>query len=123
MKPITCLQAIEDENLFRPFLADRDDSLASWVNWRVALRCLYGLPIPEKRYDLVRQCTGRDPAKLPADGFDTALILTGRRSGKSKVAAIVGAFEAVLAGHEQKLSRGERGLVTISAPVKRQGRI
>jgi hypothetical protein len=72
---------------------------------------------------LVRQCTGRDPAQLPRTGFDTALFLTGRRSGKSRTAAIIGAFEATLAGHEHKLARGERGVVPILAPSKQQSRV
>jgi hypothetical protein len=60
---------------------------------------------------------------LPADGFATALFLIGRRSGKSRIAAIVGAFEAILAGHERKLAKGEQGSVVIVAPSKNQGRI
>jgi len=34
---------------------------------------------------MIMQCTGRDIDLLPQEGFDEALILTGRRSGKSKV--------------------------------------
>jgi hypothetical protein len=113
------IQAIHDEQLIRPFLGEK---LPSWHNWMVALRVLYGLPLLEEDHGLIRQCTGRDPGKLPT-GFDTALFLTGRRSGKSRTAAIVGAFEAALAGHEASLSKGEEGLVAIVAPSKRQGQI
>jgi hypothetical protein len=113
------IQAIHDEQLIGPFLGE---DLASWHNWMVALRVLYGLPVNESDYGLVRQCMGRDPEKLPR-GFDNALFLTGRRSGKSRTAAIIGAFEAALAGHEAKLSKGEEGLVAIVAPSKRQGQI
>ncbi len=114
------IEAIKDENLFRPFLGDE---LESWFNWLAALRVVYGLPVPKSRRAIVQECTGRDYHKLPPGGFDTALFLTGRRSGKSRTAAIIGAFEAVLAGHESKLSKGERGVVPICAPTKRQGRI
>lgn len=114
------LQAIHDENLFRPFLADPD----SWSNWQVALSALYGLPIKAKAdRELVRQCTGRDPVKLPRSGFGRALFLTGRRSGKSRTAAIIGAFEAALGGHESKLAPGERGVVVIASPTRNQSRI
>jgi hypothetical protein len=51
------------------------------------------------------------------------LFLTGRRSGKSRIAAVIGAYEAALAGHETKLAKGERGVVPICAPTKAQGRI
>jgi hypothetical protein len=114
------LNAIKDEQLFRPFLGD---SLASWKTWLTALRVVYGLPISQTRHHVIRECTGRDANKLPGDGFDTALFLTGRRSGKSRMAAVVGAYEAALAGHETKLSKGERGVVAICAPTKPQGRI
>lgn len=114
------IQAIKDENLFRPYIGE---DLQSWQNWLTALKVLYGGPIKkmsERR--LVRQCTGRDTTKLP-NGFDMALFLTGRRSGKSRTAAIIGAYEAILAGHEAKLSKGEQGVVPIISPSKAQSGI
>ncbi len=114
------IEAIADPQLFKPFLGD---DLESWRNWLTALRALYGLPLTEDEHELLKRCTGRDPMRLPADGFDAALFLTGRRSGKSRNAAIIGAFEATCAGHETKLAKGEQGLVSISAPSKRQGHI
>ena len=86
-------EAIKDENLFRNFMDSK--SLTSWLPWMTALRVLYGLPINTQRSrDLIHTCTGRDSHQLPAEGFDTALFLTGRRSGKSRIAAVIGAFEA-----------------------------
>ena len=117
------ITAIKDKNLFRPFLRDGDSKLSSWLNWMVALRVLYGLPLAPKRTELIKDCTGRDIAKLPLDGFDTALFLTGRRSGKSRIAAIIGAYEAALSGRERLLSKGEIGMVAIIAPTRKQGRI
>jgi hypothetical protein len=113
--------AIHDKNLFRPFLGN----LSTWQNWFAALSVMYGLPLsPQSTVrDCVRQCTGRKCGRLPASGFDTALFLTGRRSGKSRVAALIGAYEAALAGHEKKLSKGEKGIVAVCAPTKQQGRI
>lgn len=115
------IDAIKDENLFRPFLGE---DLNSWKPWLTALRAMYGLPITASRSkSLVRQCTGRDASTMPAEGFDTALFLTGRRSGKSRIAAVMGAYEAAIAGHEKKLAKGERGIVPIIAPTKSQARI
>ncbi|MBB03630.1 MAG: hypothetical protein CMJ47_13370 [Planctomyces sp.] len=115
------LEAIKDDNLLRPYLGDE---LQSWRRWMTALQAIYGLPIKRRSQKrLVMECTGRAVETLPEDGFDTALFLTGRRSGKSRVAAIIGAFEATLAGHERKLSRGERGIVPIISPSKSQSRI
>src|SRR5687767_7370927 len=114
------IEAIKDPNLFRPFLGD---DLTSWRPWMAALRVLYGLPVPEARHRLVSECTAREPDELPETGFDTGLFLTGRRSGKSRIAAVIGAYEAVLAGHERKLARGERGIVAICSPTREQSQI
>ncbi|MCK5641696.1 MAG: hypothetical protein KAJ19_12920, partial [Gammaproteobacteria bacterium] len=116
------IKAIIDKNLFRPFLQDGNGRLFSWKNWSVALKCLHGLRIKSKHSQLIKDCTGRDIKLLPKNGFDTALFLTGRRSGKSQMAAVVGAYEAVLSGREKLLSPGEMGMVVILAPTKKQGR-
>ena len=112
------IQAIKDDRLFKPFLGD----LRTWNRWQIALRALYGLPIkrPANR-KLIRECTGR--TSLPADGFDSALFVTGRRSGKSRVAAIVGAYEASLSGKEKRLAKGELGMVVVVSPTKLQSQI
>ena len=116
------INAITDKNLFRPFLEDRQGKLSSWSNWAVALRVLYGLPIKKKEsLKLVRECTGRTVS--PIEGFLTALFLTGRRSGKSRVAAIIGAYEAGLSGREKLLAKGEIGMVAILAPTQKQARV
>ena len=117
------ISAIKDGNLLRSFLEDKDGSIKTWLNWMTALRVLYGLPLSVKRAALIKFCTGRDIDKLPKNGFDEALFLTGRRSGKSKIAALAGAFESVLSGREKQLSKGEKGLVIICAPSKKQSRI
>lgn len=117
------VEAIKENTLLRPFLEDRAGRLDTWMPWITALKCIYGLPTTPSRHDLIRQCTGREPDLLPSSGFSTVLLLTGRRSGKSRIAATIGAYEAVLARHERKLSKGERGVVAICAPTKHQGRI
>lgn len=117
------IDAIKDPNLLHPFLADKQGSIKSWRNWLTALRVIYGLPIPPKRFDLVRQCTGRDPASLLGTKRTTNLLLVGRRSGKSRMAAVILAYTAALAGLESTLASGERGVVACVATTKRQGRI
>src|SRR5262249_26817499 len=52
-----------------------------------------------------------------------ALFLTGRRSGKSRIAAIIGAYMAALSGAEKRLSKGEMGLVSVISPSKNQSRV
>ena len=118
------IEAIKDKNLFRPFLQDRNGDIFSWKNWLVALRVLYGLPIRSSAsIELIKKCTGRNPALLPANGFDEALFLCGRRSGKSKIVSLVAAYEGALSGKEKLLSKGETGLVACIAPSKRQATV
>lgn len=115
------LSTIGDPNLFRPFLGE---DLTSWRPWSVALRALYGLPITaDASKDLVQQCTGRDATELPVDGFKTALFLVGRRSGKSRIAAVVGAYEGLFGGHEKRLAKGESGIIPVISPTKYQSSI
>jgi hypothetical protein len=115
------IDAIKDQNLLRPFLAP-NGNLNTWSRWRVALQVLYGLPVDPKDHPLIRQCTGRDPERLPAAGFKTALFLTGRRSGKSRMAAVIAAFEAALGGRYKTLAKGEKGLVPVLSPTMAQSR-
>lgn len=118
---IDIIEAIEDENLLRPFLGD---SLKSWDSWMTALSLVYGLPVIGKdQRRLVKECTGRDWDPSLCDGFVTSLFLTGRRSGKSRMAALIGGYEAAVAVHGKKLAKGERGIVAVIAPSKSQARI
>jgi hypothetical protein len=113
------IQAIEDRHLLGPYYGD----LSTRANWLTLLRVLEGLPVesPEAR-DLVRTCTGRDPDKLPADGFSKALLLIGRRSGKSQTAALIAAHAAI-SGQHKPLAIGEIPVVAVVAPTRFQGRI
>jgi hypothetical protein len=115
------VKAMRDPQLFGPYFGA---DLTTWRAWQVALRALYGGAITtDANKQLVQQCTGRDAARLPRTGFDSALFLVGRRSGKSRTAAAIGAFEAVLAGHERKLAKGERGIVPVISPSRYQSRV
>jgi hypothetical protein len=114
------VEAIHDENLFRPFLENPNGRMSSWRNWCTALRALYGIKFRARDEELIAQCTG---AHIKQGRFRTALLLVGRRSGKSRIASVIGAYEATLAGRHKRLRRGETGLVAILAPTRRQAGI
>ena len=117
------LEAIADPKLFRTYVTGTPDgSLDSWSNWLTFLAVLYGLPVPDDSTDLVKTCTGRLPSTFDTD-FDETLVLCGRRGGKSKLIALVGAFEAILSGKEKRLSPGEIPMVAILSPTRFQSRI
>ena len=118
------ITATKDRNLFRPYLQGHNNSLRSWQNWLIALRVIYGLPVRKpKNLELVRQCTGRDPSKLNPDGYNTVLLLCGRRGGKSKISGLIGAYESLFSGKEKLLSPGEIPMLTITSPTKDQSTI
>lgn len=114
------IQSITDKNLFHPFLEDGNGKLNTWYHWFVALQVLYGLKVSPKYAELIKTCTGRDIDKLPKEGFNTALFLTGRRSGKSRIASVIAAYEACLTGKEKLLAKGETPLVPVISPSRRQ---
>ena len=114
------LEAIRDEKLFRPYFGD---DLHSWANWLAFLKFLYGLRTTRADRAVIRECTGRKKVKRQGPGFREALLLTGRRSGKSRIAGAIGAYEALFGGHEGKLSKGEQGIVAVLAPGRRQAQI
>ncbi len=121
------IEAIHDPNIgLRQFLTgEPNGDLTSWGGWLTALRLLYGLPITNsKAYRLIEECTGRPPEALSEAGeYDTALFLTGRRSGKSRSSAVIAAYEAVLSGNHSKLAPGEEGVVAVISPSKSQSRV
>lgn len=88
------------------------------------MRSLYGLPVKsDTGKELVHRCTGRPAETLPESGFSTALFLVGRRSGKSRISSVIGAFEALFGGHETRLAKGESGVVAIVSPSRYQSSI
>jgi len=88
------------------------------------MRAAYGLEIKSQaQKDFIAQVTGRDAATIPKEGFRTCLFLTGRRSGKSRISAVIAAYEGLFAGHEKRLAPGEVGIIPVLAPSKAQGAI
>ncbi len=116
------IRTVKDVQLFKPYL-ELDGKLGSWNRWLVVLCLLYGIRVPKKYEALVKQCTGRTIKSMPKEGFKTALLLVGRRGGKSKISGLVAAFESCLSGREKFLSVGEKGLVTVVSPSRFQSSI
>jgi hypothetical protein len=78
MSKVSIIDAVRDVNLFGHFFGR---GLKSWRRWLTVLRAIYGIPVRTgSGRDLIRRYCGRNPGKLPHDGFKTALLLCGRRS-------------------------------------------
>jgi len=118
------IQTAKDPHLFKNYLGGIAPNLHTWSNSLTMLKCIYGIKNRKRKaLELIRICTGRDPEKLSPDGYSTALLLIGRRGGKSKVAGLIAAFESALSGKEEVLSPGERALCSVISPTKLQSQI
>jgi hypothetical protein len=91
---LTILDAIRDPKLFgaSPVFAD----LVTWAPWLVFLKATYGLPLDEDEERLFCDCTGRSTYDLPEGGWREVACITGRQSGKTRIASLLVAFESAL---------------------------
>src|SRR4029434_2576731 len=103
------IEAIKHPKLFGALPEFKD--LSTWCAWIVWLKSLYGLPLDERELSLFQKCTPRThaPAKEPKE----SATIVGRRGGKSKMAALVGAFTAAFIDFTPSLSTGERPMVLL----------
>jgi hypothetical protein len=91
----------------------------TWRAWLSFLRVLFGDKLSEDDLATYAQCTGR--SDVPA-GFREAFLICGRRSGKSRMLAIVAVFLAVFKDWSPFLVPGERGTVMILSADRKQSR-
>lgn len=71
--------------------------LTSWGAWLTFLRATYGLPLTPAEVPVFCQHTGRSTYAPPPGGWPEVLAITGRQSGKSRVAALIASYEAATA--------------------------
>lgn len=100
------IEALSDPHLFGALPAFAD--LTTWRPWLVFLRALYGLEMDDADLEVFRTHTGRQAPRQ--GGYPEAVCITGRQSGKTQVAAIVGAYEAA-----QASAAGRRGQYVVLA--------
>lgn len=89
---MTILDALVDRALLGALPAFRD--LGTWRAWLAFLRAVYGLPMDAEDLTLYQKHTGRTRPR--EGGYAEACAIVGRQSGKTAIAATVGAFEAVV---------------------------
>lgn len=108
------IEAKDDLHLFKPLFRD----LATWSIWFVFLKALFALSMTKGELALYRECTGREtPPQAP---FREAWVPTGRRSGKSFIAALVAVFLACFKDYRPHLAPGERAMILIIAADRAQ---
>jgi hypothetical protein len=114
---VDIITAINDEKLFKPVFRD----LATWSSWQVFLKAITGLPLSDEELPLFQQCTGlrEPPEKPPREVF----CISGRRSGKSFVSALLAVYLSYFRGWSEVLAPGEKGYFAVIASDRRQARI
>lgn len=114
---MTILDAIEDEQLFRPLFTNLD----SWKAWMVVLRAIFGLPIDASDRALFTQLTGRQ--EPPTAQAREVWLCIGRRGGKSRIVALIAVFLSCFRSYTDHLSAGERGILMVVATDKKQATV
>ncbi len=112
------LDVMKAPDVFGRFFPGLDKG--SWDRWQTFLRCLYGLPLSPNELTLFQQSTGRtapDPR-----GYNEAFCVAGRRSGKSSIAALIAAYEALLGEWPSKLGLGQAFHIFILATDREQAK-
>lgn len=117
MKKISIVDAIEDRNIFKPYF----DDLATWKNWMVVEKALFGLELSKEEMKVFRKCTRL--RKQPGERIREIWIRSGRRSGKSRMIAVTAAYLGLFVDWSKHISRGERPFIFIVSPNKDQGQI
>ncbi|MBV9756563.1 MAG: hypothetical protein JO047_05870 [Alphaproteobacteria bacterium] len=103
------------ERLFRAAFAGE-----SWDAWKAFLAALFGLPLNDEQGAIWRACTGRQDA--PAAPFAEAWLICGRRSGKSRILALIAVYLACFREWHEQLAPGEHATIPVLAADRRQAR-
>jgi len=90
----------------------------SWERWRTFLRALFGLPFVEGDLETFQRFTGR--STVPTGPFREAYVICGRRSGKTRIAALVAVYLGVRRDHRELLGPGELAVIPVLGADKRQ---
>lgn len=89
-----------------------------WKPWIAFLKAFYGVSMTEEEWAIFKECTGRNT--VPEGGFDTAVLICGRRSGKSFISSFCAAFTALT---YQSDSPGDMPQIFIVAQDKQAGKV
>lgn len=92
---ISLLDALADQRLLGASPVFRD--LRPWRRWLTFLRAAYGLPLDLTEERVFLRHTSRARYAPPAGGYPEVAVVTGRQSGKTRIASAIVAYEAALA--------------------------
>lgn len=110
----TIADAMDDPALLGAALGDG----ATWQTWRAILKAAFGLGL--NRDEARAFASVSNGRKAPDKRVRELWAIIGRRSGKTRVAALVATFLAAFIDYRSKLAPGETGVVLILAASRDQ---
>jgi hypothetical protein len=117
MRPLLSLRAaLEDPRLLGPVMGGE-----SREPMRALLLASQGEELTASELAHFRRLTGRETP--PTERVEEALIIAGRRAGKSSGVAALAVYAAALCDYSDRLQAGERGVVLITAENTKQARV
>jgi len=116
-KPSSIIEAIESLSFFGAAFKNPK----TWQNWMTLWKAVYGLEMAPDELEMFRACTGRQA--VLQNGYREIYTIAGRRSGKTRMAATLVAYEALWGGWEQYLAQGERAYLFLFAVDKTQASV
>jgi hypothetical protein len=117
MHPLVSLRhALENPLLFGNEVAGE-----SWAAMKAIILAALGEELTEEERAYFQKLTKLDAESLRR--VKRLVICAGRRSGKSKIAAILALYLALLCDHSENLSTGEKGVVLCIAQNQEQAKI
>jgi hypothetical protein len=114
------LEAMRDKKLFANWFGTNWLGRDTWKTWRAFLAALFALPMDDDARVSYKQFTGRDD--VPKEQANEAWLICGRRSGKSRIAALIAVFLAAFRDYSKILAPGEIGTVMVIAADRKQAR-
>jgi hypothetical protein len=112
----TILEAMDHPDMWQRWFKDT----ASWAAWRAFQAAMDGLPMSQTELEIFRRHTGRSAPR--EGGYTEAVIVVGRRGGKSLQLAVKAVHTAVFRDWRPYLAPGERAYVVVIAADRRQAR-
>jgi hypothetical protein len=110
---MTLLEALRDPNLFAPFFKGE-----SWRPWFSFLAALFAEKPRGSDLETYRALTGR--TTWPRKPFREAVLIVGRRGGKSRILALLAVYYACFLPYAHLLAPGQKARIAVLAKDREQ---
>lgn len=111
---VTIDKAARDKNLLGAALGD----LSTWGAWLAILKAAFALPPSKDDLAVFKDVAGG--RQWPQQPVSELWVVGGRRAGKSRAAALLATYLALLVDHRARLTAGEVGHLLVISPTKSQ---